>query len=82
VKLRANFLPRESFHTASTVIRHAAFDLSGPRLFMIGIGMIFEAFEQKTGKFGSVVGWQFRCLFVQVRTARLMACSLPCIDAG
>src|SRR5688572_13919075 len=66
VKLGANFLPRQSFHTASTEVRHAAFDLSRPSLFMIGSRMVFEAFQQKAGKLGPVVGWQLRCLFVQI----------------
>jgi len=67
VKMRANFLPRQSSHETGTIVRHAALDLSRPGLFMIGSWMILQALEQKTGKLGPVAGRQFRCLFVQVK---------------
>jgi hypothetical protein len=78
VKVRADFLPRKRFDAARAVIRHATFDLSRPGLFVIGRRMIFEALEQKTGKFCPVVRREFRCLFVQIEDRSAHGAYLTC----
>jgi len=60
------FLPRNRSNVARLVLGHPSFDLSGPRLFGVGVAPLIQTLEQQPGQLGTIVSAEFCSLLIEV----------------